>query len=87
MITIRQIRAARALIDWSQIELAKRAGIGIATLRRLESSGEEVTGSAKTLWRIQEALEAAGVLFLEQDANHGVGVRLNKRRPRPGSPD
>jgi transcriptional regulator with XRE-family HTH domain len=80
MIRALQIQAARALLGFSQAQLAKRAGIGLATLQRLEMAGSEVRGSAKTIWKLQRALEAAGVMFIEQD-QFGPGVRLRKPLP------
>jgi transcriptional regulator with XRE-family HTH domain len=79
MILPKQIRAARALLGISQTDLAEMAQIGIATVRRIEGSEDEVSGTALTLVRIQRALEANGVLFIDQDDKHGAGVRLKKR--------
>ena len=39
MITAEQCRAARALLDWGQAELAEKAGVGIVTIRQLEAGG------------------------------------------------
>ncbi len=80
MIHPRQIRAARALAGLSQEDLAAKAGIGIATLRRIEGA-DDVSGTAQTLARIERALEAAGVVFLAQDVKTGPGVRLRRRLP------
>lgn len=79
MIGARQIKAARALAGLSQRDVASRAGIGIATMRRIEAAIDEVIGSAQTLSRIQKALEAEGVKFIDQDHNGGPGVRLRDR--------
>jgi len=38
-------------------------------------------GYVSTLMRIQSAFEKAGILFLDNDAAGGVGVRL--RAPKP----
>ena len=73
-----QIRAARALLDWSQQELAERCAVGLATIKRIEAAGSELSGTAKTLFRIQKALEAAGVVFLEETDAQGPGVRLKR---------
>ena len=81
MITPRQIRAARALLGLSQRDVAERSAIGIATLRRIEAAADRITGTAKTISQIQRALEAAGVVFIDQDSKTGPGVRL--RDPRP----
>lgn len=78
MIGARQIKAARALAGLSQRDVASRAGIGIATIRRIEAAIDEVVGSAQTLSRIQKALEASGIIFIDQDEERGPGVRLRK---------
>ncbi len=78
MILPLQIRAARVLLGLSQAELASRSGIGLATLKRIESAGTELTGTAQTMSRIQKALEAGGVTFIDQEGEQGPGVRLRK---------
>ena len=83
MITPRQIRAARALVLWGQQDLAEHAGIGVATVRRIEAAHDQITGNAQSFERIQNALELAGIIFIEQDNLVGPGVRL--RRPLPTS--
>jgi len=86
MITAAQIRAARGLLNLSQVQLAEMAGLGIATIKRIEASSE-VRGAATTLWRIQEALEAAGIEFLSaQDGGLGVRLRQIARRRKPTKP-
>ena len=72
-----QIRAARALLGMNQRELSKLAEVAISTVKRIETSGE-VTGSARTLWNIQSALERAGVEFIPGDELKGPGVRLKR---------
>jgi len=71
-----QIRAARAMLAMSQQELANRSNVGLATLKRIEAAGSELTGTARTLFRIQRALEAAGVVFIDQTPTSGPGIRL-----------
>jgi transcriptional regulator with XRE-family HTH domain len=78
MISPAQIRAARALIGISQTDLADMAGVGVATIRRIEAAPGRASGNALTLVRLQKALDAKGVLFIEQDDKHGPGVRLKK---------
>lgn len=80
MISARQIRAARALIGMSQPELAERAGVGVATVRRIEAAIDQVTGNARTLDLIQKALEKAGVHFIEQQDTIGEGVCFSDPR-------
>jgi transcriptional regulator with XRE-family HTH domain len=66
MINKDQIRDGRNLLRWSARELGEKAGVGMATVQRLES-GRTPAGSAKfdTLQKIKSALEAGGVEFLE----------------------
>jgi transcriptional regulator with XRE-family HTH domain len=71
----RQIRAARALLGWSQGQLARRAGVGPATLQRIEQSDGIVKGNFSTIIKIQKALEQAGIRFTEDDTEE-IGVRL-----------
>jgi transcriptional regulator with XRE-family HTH domain len=76
MITARQIRAARALLGWSQQELADKAIILLNALTRLEQG--KVDSRASTILAIEPALRKAGIDFLLAD-QRGEGVRL--RRP------
>jgi predicted transcriptional regulator len=82
MIGPAQIRAARALLDVNQTTLSEWASISAATLKRIEGSSE-IRGAADTLWKIQKALEAAGVEFIPEEAGRGAGVRLKKGRDSP----
>jgi transcriptional regulator with XRE-family HTH domain len=75
-----QIRAARGLLGWSQGELARRAGIGVATLQRIEQNEGELRGNFSTIPKIRDALEEAGIHFIENDPDE-IGVTL-KRMPR-----
>jgi transcriptional regulator with XRE-family HTH domain len=66
MITAEQIRAARALLRLEQEELARRVGVSITTIRRLEApSGTEFV-AADTADNVIRALEEAGVEFIHQ---------------------
>ena len=78
LITIEQIRAARGLLGWSQTELASRAGLSLPTVKRLEAGfGPRVSDEARA--KLQRALEAAGIDFIE-DNGGGTGVRVRKSR-------
>ena len=72
-LTAPQCRAARALLDWTQAELALRAAVSAGTVRGFESSRHVVHRATSAA--IRQALEAAGVVFLDQDAAGGEGVR------------
>ncbi len=73
-------RAARALLDMGQEELAKAARVAKATIVAFET-GKRVTTTANRRV-MQQALEAAGVIFILSDPNGGPGVRL---RGGPGA--
>ena len=78
MIVPAQIRAARALLGWGQVELSRLAELGITTIKRIELATGP-SGSVRTLWKIQSALERAGVEFIPADDHKGPGVRLKER--------
>ncbi len=83
MITGTQVRAARALLAWSQVRLAYQARISLPTVKRLEASGDEPAGTVRTNEKIRAAVEAAGVVFIGDDAEGGRGVRLGRRDRTP----
>jgi len=70
-----QIRAGRALLGWSQSQLASAAGVGLATLQRIEQSEGVVKGKFATVLKVQTALEQAGIHFTDDEAGE-IGVRL-----------
>jgi transcriptional regulator with XRE-family HTH domain len=76
MITSAQSRGARGLLDWTQQNLADRAGVSIVTVRQLEAGLSQPRRA--TLYVIRRALEAGGVEFIDENGG-GPGVRL--RRP------
>jgi predicted transcriptional regulator len=72
----RQIRAARALLGWTQEELSGKAKVALGTVKRMEGFEGPVDARTDTLRRIVTVLEKGGVDFL----NDGQpGVRLRKR--------
>ena len=78
MITAGQLKAARGLLGWSQHELSKVAGVGISTVKRMESRDGPIGGYADNVWKIERALEEAGIIFIDENDSGGVGVRLKK---------
>lgn len=80
MLTPMQLRAARALVGWSREALAEKSGVPAITTKQFETGSTDPRLSTLLKWR--QALEAAGVLFIDPDDEAGAGVRLRKRGRR-----
>ena len=83
MMTAAQLRAARALLGIDQKTLAEMAGVSLPTIQRMEASDGNVRGIVDTLTKVIEALNAAGVELIGDNARSesgGRGVRL--RQPK-----
>src|SRR4029079_15656293 len=85
LVTTREIKAARALLGWSQEDLAARSGVYEPTVARLESVDGVLGGRATTVQKIEEALQAAGIEFIDENGG-GPGVRLRVQRTRKRAP-
>lgn len=72
MIDFRQIRAARALLDWSQPDLARASGLATSSVKNIES--ECGTARKETLDAISDAFERNGIEFMP-----GSGVRIKSQ--------
>ncbi len=83
MITSRQVRAARALLGWTQEMLADKALVALTALKRLESDPLKVR--EETRHRVHRTLRAAGIAFVSRDDEEGV-IRRRNRPTRAGSP-
>jgi ribosome-binding protein aMBF1 (putative translation factor) len=81
-LTPAQIRAARALIQWSAEELARQSALGLATIRRAELADYKTSMTAANDLAVRRVLENAGVEFIDENGG-GAGVRLKKPRPAP----
>lgn len=81
MLQANQIRAARALLNWSQTELVEKTGLSLTTVRRMEDEkiGPE-RSSAGNVSTVTKVLEEAGILFLGtgEAIEGGPGVRMGK---------
>ena len=80
MVTSRQVRAARALLGWTQELLADKALVALTALKRLESDRLSVRDA--TWDAVRKALEAAGIVLLSSGRGKGVMlVRQETRQP------
>ncbi|MBK6704098.1 MAG: helix-turn-helix transcriptional regulator [Caulobacteraceae bacterium] len=80
MLTSAQVRAARALLDWSQRDLAAKSKLSVPTIKRMEGAMGPERSTEANVDAVRRALEGAGVVFLEPKSNKdgGAGVRLKK---------
>lgn len=81
MVTTKQVKAGRALLGWSQGELARRSGVSEPTIARLEAIDGPLGGRGETTEKIRLAMEGAGLVFIDENGG-GLGVRLRKREKR-----
>jgi transcriptional regulator with XRE-family HTH domain len=71
VITRAQLKMARAALGWG---VREKAGVASTTVSRYEN-GADAYGD--TLAKLQRALEAGGIVFLNENGD-GPGVRLKK---------
>ena len=77
MVSSSQIKAARAMLGWSAIELANRSGVGSASIKRYEVQDGVPVANTKNLMAIRNTLENAGVHFTGDPlVNPGVTINL-----------
>jgi transcriptional regulator with XRE-family HTH domain len=80
-----QLRAARALLEWSQAVLAERSGVSLPTIKRLEPGNGVLSANHNTVIALERALEAAGVDFTNGD-QPGVRLRVELLSTQPRRP-
>lgn len=76
-----QLRAARGMLNITQADLAKRAQVAERTLWLFENGQRQP--HARTLARLQTALEQLGVEFIQSDAGRGVFLRYYATKDAP----
>ena len=88
MITSAQIRAARAMLGMDQRMLAEKAGLSLPTIQRMEASDGQVRGVVDSLVKVVQALEAAGIELIGENAQSsggGRGVRFREPKAPPST--
>lgn len=81
-LTPQQIRAARAALGMTAQQVAEKAQVGVATLRRAEGPRRTATGlNRSTDAAIRRALEEAGIRFIDPSEDHEGGVVLRRGTP------
>ena len=77
MVTSRQVRAARALLQWDQVMLADKAVVALSAVQRLEQ-GKAVREA--TVQAVERALAKAGIAFVAGDGQEGVILKRRAAR-------
>ena len=83
-LTPKHVRAARALLAWSQKDLAKQARVATSTVADFERGRR--TPVANNAQAMRDALKAAGVRFLPTGVVDGPPVSPIAAAERPGAP-
>ena len=81
------MRAARALLDIDQRQLADLSGLSLPTIQRMEASDDIVRGNVDSLMKLIAALDGAGLELIGEDATsqeggRGVRLRVSSKRDR-----
>jgi len=78
MITGSQIRAARALLGWSQQDLADKSLLSETAILKLET--QRADSRTSTLMKVRKSLEVAGIEFINRsDGATGVLFRSGNK--------
>jgi transcriptional regulator with XRE-family HTH domain len=75
MMTVEQLKMARAALGWSIQLLADKSLVSVRTIKRIESEGMIGKVTPANMKLLRETLEAAGIEFIGNAAD-GPGVRL-----------
>ena len=80
MVSSSQIKAARAMLGWSAIDLADYSGVGSASIKRYEIQKGIPSANTSVLLKIKTTLENQGIEFTGDPLiNPGVTLILEKR--------
>src|SRR4051794_10313487 len=86
MFTANQLRAARALVNIDQRQVAELADLSVPTTQRMEASDGVIRGNVDSLMKLVSALENAGIELINPgvaSAAGGRGVRLREHVSKP----
>ena len=71
--TPKQCRAARAMLGWTQPDLAKKSSLGLSTVVDFEKMRRQISEDA--IAAMVAALEDGGIVLIPENGG-GIGVRL-----------
>jgi len=72
-----QIKAGRALLGWSQADLAHRSGIARATVARIEAL--MMLPRLDTVGKLRQAFKDGGVIFHDDDVGNGFSIVVSDK--------
>ena len=79
MISVYQIKAGRVMLGWSAVELAGRAGVSPATIKKYEMQTGIPNANIRILSAVKSVLESAGIEFTGDPlVNPGVTLHVSK---------
>jgi transcriptional regulator with XRE-family HTH domain len=87
MITANQLRAARALLNIDQREMAELADLSVPTIQRMEASDGVIRANVDSLMKLVSALDNAGIELINpgvpsQTGDRGVRLREHVAKPK-----
>lgn len=66
------------MVKWAGQDLARASGASLSTIKRMQASDGPVRSIAEDVWKVQRAVEEAGIIFIDENGG-GPGERLRKR--------
>jgi transcriptional regulator with XRE-family HTH domain len=76
--TVEQVRAARAFLGWTQVDLGEAAGLSFNTIRNFETSRFPLSPPSHAA--VRKAFKKAGVEFLKRGKRIGVTISVHQLR-------
>ena len=74
--TVEQVRAARAFLGWTQVDLSEAAGLSFQAIRNFETSRSPLTPASHAA--VRKAFKTAGVEFLKIGKRIGVSIPVRR---------
>ena len=76
--TVEQVRAARAFLGWTQVDLSEAAGLSFEKIRNFETSRFPLSPESHAA--VRKAFKKAGVEFLKRGKRLGVTIPVHQQR-------
>ncbi len=70
-----QIKAGRALLGWSQADLAARSGVARATVARIEAL--MMLPRLDTVGKLRHAMKEGGIVFHDDEVGNGFSISVS----------